>query len=63
MKSEAKKRSDNKYDLAHFTVIGCKVKKEDAANFKAACKDHGTTPNEVFKKAMASFMEYPEDWI
>lgn len=62
MKSEAKKRSDNKYDLAHFTVLGCKVKKELAEEFKTKCKDYGTSPNEIFKKAIQSFLEYPEDW-
>lgn len=62
MKSEAKKRSDNKYDLAHYQVLGCKVKKEYAEEFKAKCKDYGTSPNEIFKKAIQSFIEYPEDW-
>lgn len=55
-KSEAKKRSDNKYDLAHYTVLGCKIKKTKAEAFKNACKEAGTSPNRVFINAIDSFM-------
>ena len=55
--SDAKRRANNKYDAAHMTVVGCKVRKEEAAAFKAACKAAGTTPNAVFRKAMLAFME------
>lgn len=63
MKSEARKRANNKYDLAHYKVVGCKVKKEVAEEFQTKCKEYGTTGNEVFKKAIQSFLEYPEDWL
>lgn len=56
MKTEAKRRADNKYDLAHYSVIGCKLRKEDAEAFKEACKAAGTTPNAVFKEAISNFM-------
>lgn len=55
-KTEAKKRADNKYDLAHYSVIGCKLKKEEAELFKEACKRSGTTPNAVFRQAIDNFM-------
>ena len=56
MKTEAKRRANNKYDLAHYSVIGCKLRKEDAEVFKEACKAAGTTPNAVFKEAIFNFM-------
>jgi hypothetical protein len=61
--SEAKKRANNKYNLAHYTVVGCKIKKEDAEAFKEECKKRNTTPNEVFKNAINEFMKAagPED--
>ena len=34
----------------------CNVRKDDAAEFKAACKEEGTTPNAIFKAAMEDFM-------
>ena len=46
-KSDAKRRADNKYNLAHYTVLGC----------KKACKDAGTTPNAVFREAVEKFMK------
>ena len=54
--TEAKRKANNKYIAAHMTVLGCKVRKEKADAFKAACKDAGTTPNAVFTSAMDDFM-------
>lgn len=56
MKTEAKKRANNKYDLAHYSVLGCKLRKEDAEAFKQACKDRNTSPNAIFKEAITKFM-------
>lgn len=56
-RSEAKRRADNKYNLAHYTVLGCKMKITEAEEFKNACKDSGTTPNAVFRKAIENFMK------
>lgn len=55
-KTEAKKRADNKYDLAHYTVLVCKVKNEIAKEFKEKCKEKGTNPNAVFKKEIERFL-------
>ncbi|WP_406543861.1 hypothetical protein [Pseudobutyrivibrio sp.] len=55
-RSEAKRRADNKYNLAHYTVLGCKMKITEAEEFKKACKDAGTTPNAIFRKAVDDFM-------
>ena len=57
MPTEMQKKSRNKWDAANMTVLGCKVRKERAEEFKAACKAAGTTPNAVFTAAMNKFME------
>ena len=53
----SQKKSRNKWDAANMTVLGCKVRKDKAEKFKAACKEAGTTPNAVFTGAIDSFME------
>jgi hypothetical protein len=55
--TDAKRRSNNKYIAKHMTVLGCKVRKEDAEKFKKACADAGTSPNAVFRKAIDDFMK------
>lgn len=55
--TEAKRKANNKYIAANMTVLGCKVRKDKAEQFKAACKSAGTTPNAVFTSAMDEFME------
>ena len=54
--TEAKRKANNKYIAANMTVLGCKVRKDKAEVFKAACKEAGTTPNAVFTEAMDSFL-------
>lgn len=55
--TDAKRKANNKWDAANMTVLGCKVRKDKAEQFKAACKSAGTTPNAVFTSAMDEFME------
>lgn len=57
MVTRAKRANNNKWDAANMTVLGCKVKREYADSFREACRECGTTPNEVFKNAIQSFME------
>ena len=57
MVTRAKRANNNKWDAANMTVLGCKVKREYADVFRKACLESGTTPNEVFKNAIRSFME------
>ena len=57
MVSEAKKRANNRYDLANYTVVGCKVRKEIADQFREECKKQGTSPNAVFRDAIYDFMK------
>lgn len=47
--SEAQKRASNKYNLEHMSTLGCKVKKAQAAAFKAYCETQGSTSNTVLK--------------
>lgn len=54
--SRAQKNASNKYNLKHYTVLGCKVRKDEAEKFKEACKEAGTTPNAIFRAAMDDFM-------
>ena len=54
--TEAKRRANNKYIAANMTVLGCKVRKDKAERFRAACKATGTTPNAVFTAAMDNLL-------
>lgn len=55
--SESKRRANNKWDAANMTVLGCKVRRDRAEQFKAACKKNGTSPNAIFLAAMEKFMK------
>ena len=57
MLTENQKKSRNKWDAANMTVLGCKVRRDRAEQFKAACKKNGTSPNAIFLAAMEKFME------
>ena len=54
--SEARKRANNKWTAANMAVLGCKVRKDKAEDFKTACKMSGTSPNAVFIAAIDQFM-------
>lgn len=56
MVTRAKRASNNKWDAENMTVLGCKVRKDLADQFKAACKIAGTTPSAVFRAALDDFM-------
>ena len=53
---ESKRKANNKWDAANMTVLGCKIRKNKADQFKAACKRNGTTPNAIFVAAIERFM-------
>ena len=56
--TESKRRANNKYIAEHMTVVGCKLTKERASEFKLACKLAGTTPNAVFRRAADDLIEH-----
>ena len=54
--SDSQRKANNKYIAKNMTVLGCKIRKDKAEAFKAACQAAGTTPNAVFSKAILEFM-------
>lgn len=56
MPTEKQKQYRNKWDSLNMTVLGCKIRKDKAEQFKAACKAVGTTPNAVFTAAINEFL-------
>ena len=62
MVTEARKRANAKWDKENMTILGCRVKKDYAARFRATCVAAGTTPNAVLKQAADDFLkEHPAD--
>ena len=60
MLSDAKKKANAKWDKANMMILGCKVRKDFAAQFREACAAAGTTPNAVLKQAAEHFLkEHP----
>ena len=47
--SESQKRASIKWDKENMSVLGCKVKKEQAEKFKAYCESMGKTSNAVLR--------------
>lgn len=61
MVTEARKRANAKWDKENMVVLACKVKRETAEQFKAACAAHGTTSNAVLQQAVKVYLEeHPE---
>lgn len=48
--TEAHKKGNRKWDSENMAVLGCKVKKEQAEQFKQYAADNGTTANYLLKK-------------
>lgn len=59
--TDAQRRANNKYIAKATTVLGCKMRRDAAEEFKAACKAAGTTPNAVFRAAVDDFMAQHQD--
>lgn len=60
MVTEARKRANAKWDKENMVVLACKVKRETAEQFKAACAAQGTTSNAVLQQAVKAYLEeYP----
>lgn len=56
MPTEAQKRSRGKWDAKNMAVISCKLKREIAENFKTAARANGTTPNELIRGWIATYL-------
>lgn len=59
--TDAQRRANNKYIAKATTVLGCKMRRDAADEFKAACKAAGTTPNAVFRAAIDDFMAQAQE--
>ena len=60
--SEAQKRANRKWTNANITNLSCKVRKDKAEAFKAACYADGTSPNAVLVAAMNDYMAAHGGW-
>lgn len=60
--SEAQRRANRKWANANITNLSCKVRKDKAEAFKAACYANDTSPNAVLVAAMNAFMETHGGW-
>lgn len=57
MTSESQKRANAKWDKENMTVLACKVRKEVADKFKAACAAEDTTSNAVLQQAVRDYID------
>lgn len=57
MVTKARKRANAKWDKENMVVLACKVKREMAEQFKAACAAQGTTSNAVLQQAVKAFLD------
>lgn len=55
-RSEAQKRADAKYERRMYTILGCKIRRTDAEQFKAICKALDTTPNAIFTDVVRKYL-------
>lgn len=57
MPTEAQKKAAAKYHRENIASVACRVKKEQAEQFKAYCEANGTTVNAVLKEFVLSCIE------
>ena len=50
--TEARKKANVKWDKENMTVVGCRITKTKAQEFKDACAALGVVPNQVIKQAI-----------
>ena len=56
MVSDAQKKASAKWDKENMIVVGTKLKRSYAADFRTACEAVGTTPSSVLRNAIDEFM-------
>ena len=54
--SDAQKKARDKWDAAHMTTVGVKMRKDLAAQLTAAAKANGTTRNAVLLAAAREYI-------
>lgn len=60
--TEAQRKANRKWDTAHYTQLPCKIRREKADAFRAACLAAGTRPNTVLTAAVDAFMQDHGGW-
>lgn len=58
--TDAKRRANDKYLAANYTVLGCKVRKDYAERVRACCEANGDTVNAVLRSALDDYLERHE---
>ena len=57
MISDAKKKSNQRWDSTNISTLCCRVRADKAEAFKFACARLGTNPNAVFRAAIDKILE------
>lgn len=57
-KTEAQRRANAKWDAAHLTIVGCRLRKETADEFKTRAKERGTTPNALIREWVLDYIKH-----
>ena len=56
-KKDSVRRAQNKYQLANFKVVGCKLPKDMAEQFSAKAKANGSSANAVLADFVKQYLE------
>lgn len=57
MPTEAQKRASAKYIKEHMLVVGCRITREQAEQFKEYCQGQNSSVNAVLKEFVLSKIE------
>lgn len=63
MVTPKKRASNNKWDAANMTILGCKVRKDYADRVRACCEANGDTVNAVLRAALDQYLEQYEESV
>ena len=55
--SETKKRNNARWDAENMKLVGAKIKKGKAEEFKKLCALNGETMNEVLQRAIDEYID------
>lgn len=61
--TDSKRRANNKYLAANYTVLGVKVRKDYADRVRACCETNGDTVNAVLRAALDRYLEQHEERV
>lgn len=54
--TEAKRRANDKYLAANYTILGCKVRREYADQVREEARRRGDTVNAIIKQALDDYL-------